>query len=186
MEYRREMMMLRAPGGQRAGFLIWERGEREASLRCNLDGLQPGEELRFCWMPAGDFALLDGGMILADAAGAVRHTLRIAVDATPVAVALARKDGSLYAYAYARGLWAEGADAPERLLALLPQPNHERRKSSEPADPPPSEPEPEPKPEPAPESQAQPWAEAPWPAVPWPPPPGLPGAVWRGGRWVLE
>lgn len=193
MEYRRETMVLRAPGGQRAGFLTWEQSDRQASLRCSLDALRPEEEVRLYWMPAGSFSLLDGGAFHADVAGAVRCAVRINTDAPPVAVALARGDGSLYAHAFARSATAEVSGAPERLQALLPD---VRSKSAERVEETPSEPKMEPVPVPEPEGEGEldplqarpqsPSTEALWPAMPWPPPPGLSGAVWRGGRWVLE
>jgi len=207
MGYRRETMVLRAPGGLRVGFLIWERGTRQASLRCNLDGLQPEQELRLRWMAEDSFAPRDGGRLHADAAGAVRHMLAIIGDEAPVAVALARDDDTLYAYAFAQSAPREVANAPERLQALLFE---TRREASR------SEPrlEPERKPNP-PQGQAKPspddpscyrtWQEddiprglelrrdeygepaglhALWRGAAWPPPPALAGAVWRDGCWA--
>ncbi|MCL2811076.1 MAG: hypothetical protein FWD25_04205 [Clostridia bacterium] len=174
MGYQRETFILRATGGHRAGFLIWERGARQASLRCNLDELLPEEELSLFWMAEGSFALREDGRLRADASGMVRHTVPIAGDRPPVAVALARDSGALYAYAFAQGM----ADAPERLQALLLK----------------EEPKKEPDLSPI-QAQAQPlqearlqeplWLEALRRGIPWPPPPGLPGVVWRDGGWTM-
>ena len=192
MGYRRETMVVRGPGGHRAGFLIWERGTRQASLRCNLDGLRPEAELLLCWVEEGGFALREGDALRADAAGAVRHVQQIAGDAPPVAVALVRGDGSLYAYALSQGAPLGPTGAPERLQALLPKKGGEEGGDEPRAD----APVPEPEPDPGLESSSEPTSglsDAPepvqerlhplWRAAPWPPPPGLPGARWRDGCW---
>jgi len=163
-------MVLRGPGGRRAGFVIWERSARQASLRCNLDGLRPEAELRFFWITKGDGSLLEGDTLRADAAGAVRHTLQMAGDAPPDAVVFARDDGSLYAHAFARDAPTELSSAPGRLQALLPPKENKEENKPEAASELASESGPE-------------RLDALWSAGPWPPPPGLPGARWRGGHW---
>jgi len=169
MGHQRETFVLRAPGGHSTGFLICERGQRQASLRCNLDGLLPGEELLLFWMAQRSFTLREGGALRADASGVVRHTAPIAGDTPPDAVALARNNGVLVAYAFTQGM----ADTPERLQALL----HKEEAKGE-ADPPQVR------------AQEQPLQEALWMetlrrGIPWPPPPGLQDAVWRDGGWAL-
>jgi len=37
-------MVLRGPGGHRAGFVVWERNAGQTSLRCNLEGFPPEAE----------------------------------------------------------------------------------------------------------------------------------------------
>jgi len=168
-------MMLRATGGQRIGFLIWEQGARQASLRCNVDalhGLQPNEELTLYWMAEGSFALREAGTFRANTESAARQTVSIAGDEIPVAVALSRGNGVLVAYAFAQGM----ADAPERLQALLP-----KEEAPEPR-------KPQPKVQSHEQSQVQLkdqlWQEALRRGVPWPPPPGL-HAIWRDGGWKV-
>lgn len=119
MGYRRETLVLRAPGGGRTGFLIWERGARQGSLRCTLDGVQTNEELRLLWLAEGSFELRDGGVLRGDASGAVRQTLLIAGDIPLVGVVVARNDGSMCAHAFVSAAQGETAPGPERLQALL-------------------------------------------------------------------
>ena len=186
MGFSKETMMLRAPGGQGAGFVIWERGTRQAILRCNLDGLPPDAALKLFWMAEGGFALRGGVALQADGAGAVRHALPMPGDAPPAAVALTQGDGGLYAHAFGRGAPAEVANAPERLRALLLELAAVGRGD---LDAPPH------RSENAPLSQCdgasgrralqEHGGVASWRAAPWPPPPGLPGTVWRDGCWVL-
>jgi len=172
MGYQRGTLVLRAPGGQRTGFVIWEQGTRQTNLRCSMDGMHAKEELTLFWMAEGSFALRDAGTLRAEADGTVRKTLSIDGGAAPVAVTLARGDGVLCAYAFAQGM----AVAPERLQALLPKEESTtpRQAQAEAHDPPQTPPRVQPR--------ATLWQEALGRGVPWPPPPGV-HAVWRGGGW---
>ncbi len=118
MGYRRETLVLRAPGGNRVGFVVWERGERQGSLRCNLNGLPPEEEMRLLWLAEGSFALRDGGTVRADSAGLASQNILIAGNAPLVGIALTRSEGALYAHAYVQGASGEAAPGAERLQAL--------------------------------------------------------------------
>lgn len=116
MGYRRETLVLRAPGGASMGFVIWERDARQGTLRCQIKNLGPQQEYRLLWMPEGEFSLRDGGVLRADNGGANNQTIMLAGDIPLIGVVLAKVDGSLSAQAFLQGKESTG---PERLQALV-------------------------------------------------------------------
>ncbi len=188
--YRRETLMLRAPGGARMGFVVWERGARQGSLRCHIEGLIANQRYRLLWVSEEAFALGDCGEIRSDADGAAGQTLLLAGEVPLIGVVLAREDGVLCAQAFVNG---RESGEPERLQALL----HTQWEPPAPRKQPASHKQP------APQNTAQAVGGTERPreeeatdsrqieaarqgcAPAWPPPPGLPGAVWRAGRWAI-
>ncbi|MDR3050531.1 MAG: hypothetical protein LBU67_02255 [Oscillospiraceae bacterium] len=133
MDYRRETLPVRAPGGRSAGFVIWERRREQSALRCHLRALPPRERVRLLWLSKEASALRAAGWLAVSAAGDAGDALPLPADAALAGVLILDATGTLLAYgllpdtrprapeqlqAMARAFEAEARERPRRVQVL--------------------------------------------------------------------
>lgn len=128
MDYRRETLVMRAPGGRSMGLMVWERGARQGTLRCNVKGLTAQAETRVLCVAEGEPPLREGGLLRADADGQAQDVLLLSGDVPLIGAILADEAGRVLGHGFLRDRqpWT-----PERLYAavqaqLAPAPRRER------------------------------------------------------------